>query len=930
MRALPTGTVTFLYTDIEGSTRLWQQYPQTMPRALNRHNELLQDAIDSHDGIVFRTMGDAYCAAFSRPQDALSAAEAAQRSLQSEPWPDQCRIAVRMAVHSGAAEVQDGDYVGHTLNRIARMLAAGHGGQILVSAATAELSTGQLPVSASLVDLGHHRLKDLAVPEHVFELASPGLRTEFPPLVTVDAHPTNLPLQPTTFVGREPEVSALGDMLRRPAIRLVTLTGPGGTGKTRLAIQTGAQVLDAFPDGVFFVALADVTDSAQVPSTIAQEIGLKLSPEQSPLDALIAHFHSRSLLLILDNFEQVLDASGALARMLATAPSLKVLVTSRIVLRLAGEQEHPVPPLSLPDPASLPSLDRLSQYDAVALFIDRARAIRAGFAVTNETAPAIAQICVRLDGLPLAIELAAARIRLFSPEALLTRLEHRLSLLTGGARDLPARQQTLRGAIDWSYDLLDPAEQHLFARLSVFAGGCSLEAAHRVCDPDGDLGIDVLDGISSLVEKSLLRADESDLGEPRFVMLETLREYAEEKLGEMEDASSVYEWHLQYFLGRSEEAFNGAMGQSGSPVRMDQLAADNDNLLAALDRAVQHGDVSRAMRLAAYLSQYWTSRGLWHDARLWTQRALALAPPDQFPRERGLLLWGAGMQDAVAGDVRAGVEQMLEGHGLLEAAGDEVNGIRALIFGGMFATTMGENERGVGLLNQGLAKGRAMDDPVTVGLAATALSHAALVAGEYDLARRYAGEAIEMAMNIEATYGLAHAENLLGDISRLEGAFSDAREHYQRALELTEQIGYRGFIPSFRHNLAWAAQDLGDAPSAIALFRLSIKEFQTMGDDRGVAECLVGLGCAAGWTEDAVRLFAAGFALLEKHGVTLSPPNERDYERVAAQVRAALGEDRWQTAWSEGARLTVDEAGGLLVQRPVGGEAHALTEKPAL
>jgi class 3 adenylate cyclase len=481
MADLPTGTVTFLFTDIEGSTKLWERDAEAMKAALVRHDEILREAIEDKGGFVFKTVGDAFCCAFPTAPDAIKAALSAQRSLCTEEWNEGCTIRARMALHTGTVEARGGDYYGPPVNRVARLLSAGHGGQTLLSHAIQELVRDELPSGTNLRDLGEKRLKDLFRPERVFQVIAPGLPSEFPPLRTLDAYRNNLPLQPTPLVGREREVEAVCERLRSPDVRLLTLVGPGGTGKTRVGLQAAVELLEEFEGGVFLVALAAIADPALVGSTIARALGLTETGDQPPEEILKSYVRERQLLLLLDNFEQVLEAAPLLDVLLGAAPRLKVLATSRAPLRLYGEHEFPVPPLLLPDTVHLPETETLAQYEAVRLFIERARAVKPDFTVTNENAPAVAEICARLDGLPLAIELAAARIRLLPPQAMLFRLSNRMKLLTGGARNLPERQQTLRGAIEWSYDLLDPEEQTLFARLSVFAGGRTLEAIEARC-----------------------------------------------------------------------------------------------------------------------------------------------------------------------------------------------------------------------------------------------------------------------------------------------------------------------------------------------------------------------------------------------------------------------------------------------------------------
>jgi len=535
----PTGTLTFLFTDIEGSTGLWENNALAMQAALARHDEILRSAIEERGGYVFKTVGDAFCAVFPTAPDALEAALEIQRRLLSSEWEQTGPLRVRMALHTGAAEERDGDYFGPPLNRVARLLSAAHGGQVLLSLPTQELVRDQLPTQTSLRDLGEHRLKDLFRPERVFQLLAPELPSEFPPLRTLEAYRNNLPLQPTPLVGREKEVSEVCDLMRGEATRLLTLTGPGGIGKTRLALQAAADLLDDFPDGTFFVPLATLSEVELLLPAVAETLGVRETAEQPLDESLKDYLSERRMFLVLDNFEQVLEAAPAVTELLAGAPGLKVLATSRAPLGLYGEHVFPVPPLTLPDLERPPPLERLTQYEAVGLFVERAKAVKPDFKITNESAPAVAEICVRLDGLPLAIELAAARIKMLPPRAMLQRLTSRLKLLTGGARDLPERQRTLRATIEWSHTLLDEGEQLLFGRLAVFSGGRTLEAIEAICDAEGDLPVEAFDGVSSLLDKSLLRQEEGPDGEPRFVMLETVHEFAREKLGQRAEEQEI-------------------------------------------------------------------------------------------------------------------------------------------------------------------------------------------------------------------------------------------------------------------------------------------------------------------------------------------------------------------------------------------------------
>ncbi len=480
MQNLPRGTVTFLFTDIEGSTRLWHAYGETMPAAYERHDAMLRAAVLALGGVVYKTIGDAFQAAFPDAAAGVGAALDAQRALQAEDWPTPEPLMIRMALHTGAVDpTPEGDYRSPVLNRLGRLLDAAHGQQVLVSQAAMELTRDLLPSGVRFIDLGEQRLKDLYRPEHVWQLGAPDLRVEFPALRTLDTRPNNLPTQLTQFIGREDDAARLSELLRRDDVRLVTLTGPGGIGKSRLSLQAAADLLDRFEHGVFLTMLDAITDPALVPGTIAQALGLRDTGEEAMATQLTDFLQDRRMLLVLDNLEQIIEAATFVGELLVAAPGVKILATSRTRLQITGEHEFPLRPFSLPDRRHADDVDTISQYESVRLFVERAEATRPTFRLTSDNAPAIAEICTRLDGLPLAIELAAARIRILPPEAMLGRLTARLPILTGGARNVPARQQTLRGAIAWSYELLTPEDRALYRRMAVFSGGATLEAVQQ-------------------------------------------------------------------------------------------------------------------------------------------------------------------------------------------------------------------------------------------------------------------------------------------------------------------------------------------------------------------------------------------------------------------------------------------------------------------
>lgn len=537
MPTIPTGTVTFLFTDIEGSTQLWEHFPGLMKTNLAKHDTLLRAAIEQNEGYVFKTVGDAFCAAFPTALDGISAAIAAQKSLAGENW-GEATIRVRMGLHTGSADERDKDYFGPTLNRAARLMSAGHGGQILLSRATQELVSDKLPSNAALDDSGERRLKDLVRLEHIYQLNAPGLAGSFAPIKTLDSYRHNLPAQLTSFIGREGEMAEV----KRTIVthRLVTLTGPGGTGKTRLSLQVAADLLDQFPSGVWFVELAPLSNPELLSQTILAALETPVQPGKSATESLCNFFSEKTALLVLDNCEHLVEACARLVeRLLTSTSALRILTSSREALGVKGEQTWHVPPLSLPDLKKLPGYETLSQYEAVRLFIERARLVQPLFSVTNANAPAVAKICTRLDGIPLAIELAAARLRILTAEQIASRLDDRFHLLTGGSRTALPRQQTLRALIDWSHDMLSESERTMFRRLAIFSGGWVMEAAEAVGSDEQIGSYETLDILNLLIDKSLVSVDLSRDELPRYYFLETIREYAHEKLRESDELTTI-------------------------------------------------------------------------------------------------------------------------------------------------------------------------------------------------------------------------------------------------------------------------------------------------------------------------------------------------------------------------------------------------------
>jgi len=875
----PTGRVVFLFTDIEGSTRRWEQYPDLMKVALARHDQILRAAIESHRGYVFKTIGDAFCAAFPEPAVALAATLAAQRSIEGETWDVPGGIHVRMALHAGETVEREGDYFGPPVNRVARLLSAGHGGQTLLSAAMEELVRANLPAGVTLRDMGERRLKDLGQPERIFQVDAPELPASFPPLKTLDARPNNIPLQPNLLVGREAEVGQAQKLLLRPGVRILTFSGPGGTGKTRLALQVAADMIDVFDDGAYFVPLADVRDPDLFASTVAHAMNMREEGARPVVEQLKELIGGKRILLVLDNFEQVLPAAPVVSDLLSACPQLEILVTSRAVLRLSGEHEFPVPPLGLPRMRHLPPVEvLLRDFPAVALFVQRAAAVKPDFALTEENKQTVAEICTRLDGLPLGIELAASRIKLLPPQMMLTKLESALKLLTGGARDLPARQQTLRGAIAWSYDLMEPGERTLWQRLSVFQGGCSFEAAEAVCNADGTL--DVLDGLGSLADQSLLRQGEQEElhGEPRFTMLLTLREFAAERLQESGEEGEIRSQHAAFFR-RMAQASEPELTGPRQDALLDHLAAEHDNLRGALDWLVRENPEA-ALEMAGSLWRFWELRSHFGEARERLDEVLDLAPEASSNRAKALR--GAGIIAYNLGDYPTARRRALESQEIWRAGGDHAGvadsytdlGIIETDVGdyvkarahhemalglrtdmkdhrgvarsssnlGQIAERLGEFETARSYYEQSLSTRRKAQDRSGVATALMNLGNLARRQGDYSTARERYDESLAIRRGLGHVQGMASALNALGLVEMFQGSFEESKRHFLEARDLLRDLGARADEAAVLGNLGEVTEQLGDVEHARACLEESLSIERGLGNARHVAYALGTLG----------------------------------------------------------------------------------------
>jgi predicted ATPase/class 3 adenylate cyclase len=819
---LPSGTVTLLFTDIEGSTMLAERLGGRWPSILAEHNRILRETFSAHGGIELGAEGDALFVAFTGAGAAAAAAAAAQRALASHGWPEDAAIRVRMGLHTGEPTRTADGYVGLDMHRAARVAAAAHGAQVLLSQTTRDL----LPETVdglTFRDLGDHRLKDLSEPQRLHQLCIEGLAADFPPPRTLEGRATNLPAQPTPLLGRVRELEAVRTLLLDEGTRMVTLTGPGGTGKTRLALQVAADLVEEFPDGVYGVLLAPIADPDVVPLEVARVLGIEETPTLSIVEALKAELANRRILLLFDNFEHLSAAAPLVADLLGACRGLKALVTSREPLRIAAEHQYPVPPLGLPDSTRLTSAEEAAGYEAVMLFVERARAVRPDFELTDETAPIVAEICERLDGLPLAIELAAAWSKVLPPSALLRRLERRLELPAQRRADVPARQSTLRQAIAWSYDLLPAGERRLHARLSIFVGGCTVEAAERVVAPDEELGADVLEGIASLVDRSLLRESEDAEGEPRFTMLATIREYAREHLAEIGEEEELLRRHALEFTRFAEEADTG-LRAGDQLLWFSRLEAEHDNLRAALDSSSDQ----TALRLGGALGWFWYAHG--HALEGCSRLTDLLARTEDAPE-----------------DLRA----------------------RPMYALGVLLEQRGEPQHAAALVEKSLAVFREQGDSERAAAALNSLGLIRRSLGDLEAARSLLEESITVRRELGDEAGAAWALSNLGVVAFEQGDLDEAEARFTETIELDRRHGNEWGSGVALDNLAAVALERGDQ-RAHDLVRDTLDAAQRVGDRELIAFALEKAAVLAAMETNAARagrLVGAADALRESVGI---------------------------------------------------------------
>ena len=864
---VPSAITTYLFTDIEGSTRLWEQEPERMRPALARHDAIARRAVEGHAGTIVKTTGDGLHATFDDPLDAINAAIELQQALSDASETEGIPLRVRCGLHAGVDERRDRDFFGRAVNRAARIMSAAHGGQVLLSEAVAILVSGRLPAGVALRELGAVRLRDLASPDRVYQIVHPKLRQDFPALRSLEATPNNVPVQLTSFIGREKEVEEVEKLLDQN--RLVTLLGVGGIGKTRLSLQLAADVMDDYPDGVWFVELAPVTDGALVAQAVASVVGVKEEVGRPVVEALVKCVQDRRLLIILDNCEHLIASCAELAKQLLQAGrQLKVLASSREALHVAGEAIYSVPALAVPDPYHKFIHTALTQYAAARLFIDRAVAAQPAFALSERNATAVADVCQRLDGIPLAIELAAARVRAMSVEEIATRLTDRFRLLARGDRTALPRQQTLRALIDWSYDLLTEPERVLFRRLAVFAGGWMVDAAEAVSVGGEVDDAGVLDLLARLVEKSLVVMEP---GAGRYRLLETVRQYAQERLTESGEEQDVRTRHLDYFLALAEKAWPELMGPQQA-AWLATLDLERENLLAAhawCNRSVW--GLEKGLRLAGLTKQYWMTRGL----------------------------LGLGYRICLEALARTGAQDRT------------IERCRGLFHAGQVASFMGRYAEARKYLEESLAIARELDDRGRIAAALQPLGMATLGLGALAMARSYLEEALALAKEQDDKRQLEGAINALAQLHRVEGSLDLAMPLYEKVIALANELGDHETIAIGLLNVAMVAVSRRSPDEARKLLldaRAIAHKIGSKPAGQSAIEVSAGLAVLREEWERAARFFGAAETQVAQTGVHRDPADEAFLSPLIARARDQVDAKAFAAAEAAGRALSYDDA----------------------
>ena len=862
----PAGTVTFLYADIQGSTRLVQRLGERYPRLLADYRRLMSEAVAGSHGHELQGQGDGCFAAFPRAGDAVAAAVAAQRAFRDFSWPEGITLQVRMGIHTGEPSNVGSEYVGIDVHRAARIGAAGYGGQTLLSETTHILVRDHLPEGVNLRDLGEYHLKDLAGPQRLFQIVASDLPSDFPPLKSPDRVPNNLPIELSSFVGREREIAKIKGLLL--TTRLLTLTGPGGVGKTRLALQVAADVLKEFKDGVWLVELATCSDPSLVAQTVASALKVAEQPAISILGTLSDYLQNKRLLLVLDNCEHLVMESARLAEtVLRRCPDLRVLATSREALGIAGEASWRVPPLSLPDVRPL-ALQDLITCESIRLFVERAVAVHPAFMPTNQNAHEIIRVCQQLDGIPLALELAAARVKGLPVEQIAAKLDDRFRLLTKGSRTALPQHQTLKAAMDWSYNLLSDTERILFCRLAAFSGGFTLEAAEAVCAGGDVKAPEILDLLTFLVDKSLVMVEDRG-GHARYRLLDTLRQYACDMLLEAGEIIDVRRRHRDWYLRLAERAEPELFGATQS-VWYERLETEHDNFREALEWSSEHADGDAGLRLAGALYTFWQVRGYLSEGRVWLNRVLSRSTE-------------------AATSARA----------------------NALCAAAYLARAQHDYEEADALARASLAQFDEVGEKRGIARSRYLLGFVALEVGDYGLATGHFDHSLTVFRELGDKRGTGISLNMLGEVARCRGEYASARSLYEESLSLRRELGDDRMIAISVHNLAYVALHQENQERAGELFKESLAIRHRIGHKQGVAYCLAGLAAVAAALHDfdrAAKLWGAAETLLGGIGAYLDRPDRLEYDRTVAEVRNSLGKEKFEAAWREGRSMDSGQA----------------------
>ncbi len=909
MQPYPSGTVTFLFTDIESSTRLARELGEQWEPIRQRHHAILHAAMAAYQGYVFQIIGDAFCVAFQTAGDALQAAGKAQKDLHAENW-DSHPIKVRMGIHTGKAEVQEnGQYVGYlTLSRVQRIISAGYGGQTLLSQVSQELVRDELPEGISLYDLGEHRLKDLIRPEKIYQLNIDGLPFDFPPIKTLDIYRHNLPMQMTSFIGRDREIAELKQALNEH--RLVTLTGPGGAGKTRLSLQVAADLIDGFTDGVWFIDLAPLTDGAFVPQAIAAALNVHEEGAASLTDLLTSYVKSRQLLIVLDNCEHLIEDCARISNLLLlAAPHLKILATSREALGIAGEKAFPVLSLPFCDERQ-PSVSSLSQYDATRLFIDRALLVQPHFSVTNDNAPAVAQICYRLDGIPLAIELAAARVKAMSPEQISSRLDESFRLLTGGSRTALPRQQTLLATIDWSWDLLSENERIILRRLSVFTGGWTLEAAEEVCADEIIGESDVLDLLTQLVGKSLVTWHEQE-SEPRYQLLETIRQYAESKLREeveLNEEARVRERHAKFYTQFAEEAKIQLYSPSQA-AWLKRLVSEQDNLRSALEWTVS-AKSDLALRIFNSLGDYWLWHNVFSEGILWGERIISVIPDAPLELRAYALSWTAEFLSQL-GRIDQAILYAKSSFELARECQNKALLAHALLIRGAVGVDAGDAQLANDCFGEALPLARAIKSPFVLPGVLLYMGMISSGTGDYEQAEAFLQESMEIAERCYASFWQPMGLWFLGNLAFLRHDFTKARTNLFLGLQRANEFQVTFVVAHIEEMLGRLLIVDPDLMGARSYLTRSMKTLLDTKMQPCPAHCLEGwarLAMAQGDPQRAARILGAIDAYIKSVGMSLIPIEQVMYDQTRAELQQQLDTDAFQQEWAAGEKLNLEQA----------------------